>query len=83
MIPTHQVTRQIGLSLSRFGDIKIETNPEYPPNEVIGLLFSLDGTIVMPCGESFSLTRVPELSGQDLPCPCGDPSHWLVRFYTR
>jgi len=40
-------------------------------------------TIEMPCGatqrikEGWQMVRLPI---EDIPCPCGDPTHWLVQF---
>ncbi len=31
------------------------------------------------CGTTFSY-RVNEIPMHDVPCPCGDPKHWLVKW---
>lgn len=39
--------------------------------------------IEMPCGatqhikEAWQVERLPI---EDMPCPCGNPNHWLIRF---
>jgi hypothetical protein len=33
-------------------------------------------TVVMPCGQRVHLDRWP---AEDVPCPCGDPRHWIVK----
>ena len=32
----------------------------------------------MPCGTSVCLRDIPK---DDVPCPCGDPTHYLVKYY--
>lgn len=34
----------------------------------------------MPCGEIYALDRIDDLPQDDLPCPCGDKSHWFVKY---
>ena len=38
---------------------------------------------IMPCGAKLEIGGEPALmllKIEDIPCPCGDPSHWLIRF---
>ena len=38
-------------------------------------------TVEMPCGETITcetLEDIPTLA--DVPCPCGAPNHWLVKW---
>jgi len=35
--------------------------------------------VEMPCGEATSYGR-GEFPFEDVPCPCGDPNHWLVKI---
>ncbi len=39
-------------------------------------------TITMPCGKSatFSRDNILNLPEVDIPCPCGDLTHWMVKF---
>ena len=37
----------------------------------------------MPCGNSLKLRsykEIRQLPIKDVPCPCGDPTHWLIRY---
>ncbi len=34
----------------------------------------------MPCGHTYELTDIDDLPAGDLPCPCGDPEHWFVKY---
>lgn len=34
----------------------------------------------MPCGETYALEAIEDLPEEDLPCPCGDKSHWFVKY---
>ena len=36
--------------------------------------------ITMPCGEKLVAASVCSVSLVDVPCPCGDPTHWLVKW---
>ena len=36
--------------------------------------------ITMPCGNVLKLTAIAELPAVDVPCPCGDPTHWLMKY---
>ena len=48
---------------------------------VTGILFqfTLPLTIEMPCGKSFTADSLDDLK-QDVPCPCGNLDHWIVRW---
>ncbi len=71
------VHKQIGLSVSNFGDLQMVSGSA---DQTIACQFGLSGSVTMPCGEKFVLDKILELNGRDLPCSCGDPSHWFVRF---
>ena len=39
--------------------------------------------VVMPCGQYFRFEAaedVLDLLPSDVPCPCGDPGHYIIRF---
>lgn len=39
-------------------------------------------TVAFPCGNTFVLNRYEDITAlekQDVPCPCGDPSHWFIK----
>jgi len=38
--------------------------------------------ITLPCGNSIKCVSVDELPKHNVPCPCGNPKHWLV-YYDR
>ncbi len=41
--------------------------------------------IVMPCGQSMTLATPEDIMNlpiEDIPCSCGDKSHWFVKFST-
>ncbi len=48
------------------------------PSAVIGVALALNFRLVMPCGQSYHLTN--RLPTEDLPCSCGNPTHWFVKF---
>lgn len=37
-------------------------------------------TAEMPCGETLTYETPDDVSLKDVPCPCGDPNHWLVKW---
>lgn len=37
-------------------------------------------TIIMPCGSTVIYNHFKEVSQEDVPCPCGDPKHWLIQY---
>lgn len=46
-----------------------------------GFAHKLPFTIAMPCGHSFTVTDTDSfVAGVDVPCPCGDARHWLVKY---
>jgi hypothetical protein len=53
---------------------------EFLSHAVLELSKSLPASIKMPCGNVFSLDDISKLPKTDTPCPCGDPSHWLVKY---
>jgi len=51
--------------------------PENLPAAAMNLDFPVAHT--MPCGEHFVAWSAKDVPLTDVPCPCGDPSHWLVK----
>ncbi len=49
------------------------------PTEVIGIIQNspLFPKIIMPCGETYG--PIWETPPNDIPCPCGNKSHWLFK----
>lgn len=37
-------------------------------------------SFTLPCGNTYSVDSVEQLPQDNLPCPCGDPKHWFVRY---
>ena len=50
--------------------------------EFIGMRFGcLDPVeIEMPCGHVIHWESWRDIPREDTPCPCGDPSHWIVKY---
>ncbi len=42
---------------------------------------SLPCVITMPCGQVVICIAKADIPKQDVPCPCGDPNHWLVKYW--
>ncbi len=53
---------------------------EHPNNSEIDAPFL---SIKMPCGAKFELKTFGEVINlpiKDIPCPCGNPNHWFIRY---
>lgn len=37
-------------------------------------------TITMPCGKEWRFRAVSDIPFGDLPCPCGRPDHYLIKY---
>jgi len=37
-------------------------------------------TITLPCGGQATYRTVDDIPLVDVPCPCGDPNHWLIKY---
>jgi len=37
-------------------------------------------SISMPCGQHLKYRTPDDIPGHDVPCPCGDPTHWMIRY---
>jgi len=36
--------------------------------------------VEMPCGQVYIIAHPEVIPEEDVPCPCGDPEHWIVRY---
>jgi len=36
--------------------------------------------VVMPCGSKVKYNTIFDIPNEDIPCPCGNPNHWLVKY---
>jgi len=36
--------------------------------------------LYMSCGHKMNFPSVDKLPCQSIPCPCGNPSHWIVKY---
>lgn len=34
----------------------------------------------MPCGKVYTFLNMMDLPEEDLPCTCGNPKHWFVKY---
>lgn len=37
-------------------------------------------TITSPCGNSITYPDIDDIPMADVPCPCGNPNHWFVKY---
>ncbi len=35
---------------------------------------------IMPCGYQVEYKTIEDIPDHDVPCPCGSPNHWLVKY---
>ena len=36
--------------------------------------------VTLPCGEKLWYPTAESVPVKDVPCPCGDPNHWLIKY---
>jgi hypothetical protein len=41
---------------------------------------TLPFSCILPCGNEYSVESIDDLPKADLPCPCGNPNHWFVKY---
>lgn len=83
------LARATGLQLSRSAEIPIETVRIEWEKSILEH-FRKQGkepmpgspflTIEMPCGKVVQYQTFADIPSEDVPCPCGDPKHWVVRY---
>jgi len=63
------------------GTKRIKLTPDADISEVIGIRVGrLDPVeIEMPCGHVIRIMGWQDMPSEDIPCPCGDPTHWLAK----
>jgi len=37
-------------------------------------------TLYMSCGHKMTFHSAEKLPNQNIPCPCGNPNHWIVKY---
>lgn len=37
-------------------------------------------TITMPCGTEVIYQSFEDIPNEDVPCPCGNPNHWVIQY---
>lgn len=42
--------------------------------------YTLLGVYLKPCGGSATYRTIDDIPLVDVPCPCGDPNHWLIKY---
>jgi hypothetical protein len=40
-------------------------------------------SITMPCGQKVEYEKSSDIPFESVPCPCGDPKHWLIKYVER
>lgn len=38
-------------------------------------------SVTLPCGTIVSYETAKDIPEVDVPCPCGDKSHWIIRYW--
>ena len=64
------------------GTKRIKLTPDAGVSDCVGMRFGrLDPIeIEMPCGYVIHWDGWQDIPREDTPCPCGDPSHWIVKY---
>lgn len=37
-------------------------------------------SVEMPCGETIIYEKTSDVPWESVPCPCGDPNHWVIEY---
>ncbi|MFH1739565.1 MAG: hypothetical protein ABIH23_11205 [bacterium] len=64
----------------RFYAVRISHTPRLWLDAAKALEEYLPSETKLPCGNIFQLNSLDELTGHDVPCPCGNPNHWFVKY---
>ncbi len=89
-----KVAKVIGLQLSivrkMATNISIEKLQRSLRRSIIAYAYSVGGqmddkgnlpiTLTMPCGNFITYPDVEDIPMEDVLCPCGDSTHWLVKY---
>ena len=51
----------------------------FAPETVAGMIPFLPFSYKMPCGNTFTITDILQIPEYEVPCPCGNPKHWLIK----
>ena len=81
-VPAVNAEQHIGLLFQKKGPISwIEAMPELRAR----LLDEgrLPITIEMPCSQTVRYKTFEDIPLEDVPCPCGNPGHWLVKWVSQ
>jgi len=44
------------------------------------LIKHLPHKTIMPCGYEYTILNIVDLPKSDMPCSCGNPEHWFVKY---
>ena len=89
-----KVAKAVGLQLSIVRkiatNISIEKLQRSLRRSIIAHIYSVGGqideqgnllvTLTMPCGNSITYPDVEDIPMEDIPCSCGDLTHWFVKY---
>jgi hypothetical protein len=71
---THQGMREWGIALHGVGK-----NIEEAKQDIIRC-YKFPQILYMSCGHKMTFHSEEKLPNQNIPCPCGNPNHWIVKY---
>ncbi len=60
--------------------ISIDMNKGYEDNVGIHIRYQYMIHITMPCGEVIKYKKFSDIPANDVFCPCGNPSHIIIKY---
>lgn len=72
-VPDDLTVMYIGLHI-------IASSEEYLRKMAEEIKDDLPYRFVFPCGKVFELNNFSDLPRENVPCPCGNPNHWFVKY---
>jgi len=70
----NQGYREVGVALSGVGNTLSEAR------EDIRRCYHFPQIVHMSCGNKFPVESPDALPDEDIPCPCGNPAHWILKY---
>jgi len=69
-----QGMKEWGIALHGVGSTVVQAR------ENIGKAYGFPQILYMSCGYRQHIEKVEDIGFQDIPCPCGNLNHWIVKY---
>jgi len=75
LVPTQFTTDQIHKTMRRKA-----LEHAFMSGSQLDELGNMPFTLTLPCGNSITYPDIDDIPMADIPCPCGNPTHWFVKY---